>query len=178
MGAASTIINRRPSKLAAAALEVARLELNKKVREMPLGSNDGPDVRKYLKSVGLEPGFAWCAAFVYWCTNTAAINAGIPHKLPHTGGVMAMFGQAVGRNIQKLDEKERFITPDDIRPGDIFILQFPGAHSHTGFVDKVSGDTIITIEGNTDAGGSREGIGVFSKRRKVSGLRGIIRITD
>lgn len=173
-----TIINRRPSKLAATALEVARTQLG--VMESPIGSQDGPQVRKYLATVDLGPGFAWCAAFVCWTYVQAHRNLGGAGLLPfsRTGGVMAMFNAAKGRNIQKLDAQDGPISPDALRPGDIFILQYPNGHAQAGIVEKISGDTIITIEGNTDANGGREGIGVFSKRRKVALLRGIIRVTE
>ena len=46
------------------------------VVEVPLGSNKGKDVEKYLKSVGLGGGFPWCMAFVYWCVNEAAKEQG------------------------------------------------------------------------------------------------------
>lgn len=62
-----------PSTLGARALEVARGELGRGVREMPPGSNTGPDVRAYLapcvrngRRLGLTVG-AWCAAFASWC---------------------------------------------------------------------------------------------------------------
>ena len=40
------------------------------------GNNDGPDVVKYLKTVGLKPGAKsyWCGAFVNWTMNQAGIN--------------------------------------------------------------------------------------------------------
>jgi hypothetical protein len=46
------------------------------VQEMPKGSNKGPDVEKYLKSVGLGGGYAWCMSFVYWCVQQAATEMG------------------------------------------------------------------------------------------------------
>ena len=42
-------------------LKKARKEIG--VCEVPPGSNRGPVVNEYLKSVGLRPGFAWCAGF-------------------------------------------------------------------------------------------------------------------
>ena len=169
-------IIRRPSALAAAALEVARTQIG--VIEIPKGSNNGPQVREYLASVSLGPGFAWCAAFAFWCFKKAGQNISQANPLPKTGGVMAMFNTAKGKNLVRIDAHDGAISPDAIRPGDIFIMQFAGGLGHTGIVEKVSGDTIITIEGNTDPAGGREGIGVFSKRRKISGLRGIIRVTE
>lgn len=47
------------------------------VRE--IGKNDGLFVRLFLKAVGLTPGYAWCAAFVYHCCLKSGID---PKKLP------------------------------------------------------------------------------------------------
>jgi hypothetical protein len=47
---------------------------------------------------------------------------------------------------------------------------------HHGDIEP--GDIVVsTIEGNTDAAGSREGGGVFRKRRKLSAIRSRIRFT-
>lgn len=37
------------------------------VVERPRNSNRGPDVEKYLRSVGVGPGAPWCASFTSWC---------------------------------------------------------------------------------------------------------------
>ncbi len=166
------IINRRPSAIAAAALATAMTQMG--VTEVPLGSNNGPEVRKYLKSIGLGPGYAWCMAFVYWCVNEAAMAAKMENPLVRTGGVMAQLNQVKGKTVKIFKE----INVNDLRPGDIFIMSFSGGLGHTGFIERVSGDTVFTIEGNTDQGGSREGVGVFQKRRKISLFKAVIRITD
>ncbi|HET8922563.1 MAG TPA: peptidoglycan-binding domain-containing protein [Candidatus Acidoferrum sp.] len=67
------------SKLLSQALVKADLEVG--VREQPLGSNRGPRVDQYLRSVGLDPtqgSFAWCAAFVYFCFNQACVGLFLP----------------------------------------------------------------------------------------------------
>jgi hypothetical protein len=161
----------KTSSIAARALDFARKEIG--VQEVPLGSNNGPKVRQYLAAVGLPPGYAWCMAFVYWCFNKVPDN-----PLIKTGGVLHQFNTASGKRIYKVDAKKAALTADMILPGDIFILAYAHGAGHTGFVEKVTGDSIITIEGNTNGGGSREGIGLFSRRRKVSELRGIIRVLD
>ena len=46
-------------------------------------NNSGPDVEKYLASVGLGAGYPWCMAFVYWCCTQAGIKG-----LIKTGGVL------------------------------------------------------------------------------------------
>ena len=63
-----------------------------------------------------------------------------------------------------------FVEP---KPGDVFYLYFPskGRYAHTGFVKTVDGDWIVTVEGNSNAAGSRTGGSVVSLRRKWKGTR-------
>jgi hypothetical protein len=51
-------------------------------------------------------------------------------------------------------------------PGAIFLTL---AHRHTGLVvDVLPGNRLATIEGNTNAGGSPEGDGVYARERRLS----------
>lgn len=52
------------------------------------------------------------------------------------------------------------------RAGDHFTL-LPSGTSHIGLVERVEGDLICTIEGNTDGEGSREGDGFWRKTRRI-----------
>jgi hypothetical protein len=59
--------------------------------------------------------------------------------------------------------------PALVQPGHIFVIDTGGGAGHTGLVLEVSGGKLITIEGNTNDGGSREGIGVFQRdSRKIA----------
>lgn len=142
-------------------IQIALLELGK--QEIPKNSNWGEHVQKYLKSVGITFPASWCMAFVYWCvTQSKPVN-----PLVKTGGVLAQWN--------KIDPKYRFTTP---QAGDIFIMDFGSGHGHTGFVESVIGDRIMTIEGNSNDEGSREGYEVCRKPngRKISSCKGFIRI--
>ncbi len=61
-------------------------------------------------------------------------------------------------------------APDAIRPGSIFIADHGGGKGHTGLVERMDGYAIHTIEGNTNAAGSREGDGVYRKVRQLSAI--------
>jgi CHAP domain len=142
-------------------LNVAKKELGK--QEIPLNSNWGEHVQKYLHSVGIDFPASWCMAFVYWCVlQTKPVN-----PLVKTGGVM--------RQWNEIDPKYKVKAP---QAGDIFIMDFGKGLGHTGFVESVSGNSMITIEGNaTTISGSREGIEVCRKTtRTVSSCKGFIRI--
>lgn len=140
-------------------LEIARTQIG--VHEIPKGSNKGPDIKKYLNSVGLDEGYSWCMAFVYWCCKQAYSS----NPLVKTGGVLAQWN--------KIDKKHRAVHP---KVGDIFIMDFGGGLGHTGFVTAIEGNNIHTIEGNSNDEGSREGSEVCERTRKISAMKGFIRI--
>lgn len=151
--------------LSGRAIEIAKTQL--KVREKT-GHNDGEAVESYLKSVGLGKGYAWCAAFVYWCFNEAAKELGIKNPLDKTAGVLDHWNKSV---------TEHVTTP---QPGDIFIMDFGKGNGHTGIVTAVKNDIVRTIEGNTGADPTtsaedRDGQGVFERSRKISAIKGFIR---
>jgi cell wall-associated NlpC family hydrolase len=135
------------------------------VMENPLGSNKGPEVNQYLASVGLNPGLFWCAAFVYWCFNKAAIKLGRANPLVKTGGCLAHWNNTQGK---KITTDAALDNPSLIKPGHIFIINHGGGAGHTGIVEKVQNGFIHTIEGNSNDSGSRNGIGVFRIQRKIS----------
>jgi hypothetical protein len=62
-----------------------------------------------------------------------------------------------------------------IKPGDIFTLS---AASHVGIIKSVGKTTVVTIEGNTDGSGSREGDGVYERTRTIVSLRKVISIVS
>ena len=125
------------------------------VREIG-GNNRGPGPRKYLASVNLGEGYAWCAAFVKWVFNehgidTGSANAWSPSWFPNDR-VIFRRGQ-----VPK-------VIPDK---GDVFGLYYHNLRriGHVGFVHDWSSDWVITVEGNTNGDGSRDGDGVHRKRR-------------
>lgn len=52
-------------------------------------------------------------------------------------------------------------------PGDVFFIYYAnkGRVAHTGFVHQWGTTTVVTVEGNTNEAGSREGDGVYKKKR-------------
>ncbi|WP_267436299.1 CHAP domain-containing protein [Erwinia psidii] len=128
------------------------------VSEKPRGSNSGPEVMRYLKTVGINFPAAWCAAFVVWCHPEAGITG-----ISRTGGVLDMWNRS----------KEYRVTSP--QPGDVMIIDFGEGVGHTGIVLSVDGDVIKTIEGNTNESGGREGYAVFSKTRSASWCKGFLR---
>lgn len=138
------------------------------VMEEPPGSNAGPKVTEYLASVGVGPGHAWCAAFVYWCARQAA--DGDACILPRFAGVQRLWREGLAAGLPSLKSAEAMAQPSRIAPGMIFFIAFDRGLGHTGFVEALLPDgRLQTIEGNTNDGASREGIGVFRLTRRTIG---------
>ena len=156
-------------------LEAARGEIG--VREDPPGSNRGPKVDEYLRSVGLNPAagsFAWCAAFVCWCFGKGAAALGAPNPLPRTAGALKLWNDAGKTGAKRIGAAEARSKPSLVKPGQVFVLSAGGGLGHVGIVESAENGVLTTIEGNTNDGGSREGVGVFRRTgpngRKISSI--------
>lgn len=142
------------------------------VLEIPLYSNSGPQVNKYLLSTNLGPGYAWCMAFVYWCFQEAAAQTNSINPLAKTAGCLNQWNRTT---LPKINKDEAINNPSLITPGSIFIMDFGRGLGHTGIVESIEGGFINTIEGNTNTSLSRNGIGVFRNKRKINSInRGFI----
>lgn len=162
------------SKLASKLIEVATREIG--VEEID-GTNCGPRVNEYKAATNLpsDESWPWCAAFVCWCVRKAMTEAGIQEtatfKRPCTAGAWDFENWS-----RKQDKTTQTKKPHDgdIQAGDIVMFTF----SHIGIAVSAPKDGVVqTVEGNTDAAGSREGGGVFRKSRKLSQIRSRIRFT-
>jgi hypothetical protein len=154
-----------PSPLLAQALEVASSQ--KGVREKG-GPNRGPEVEAYLARVGLGGGRPWCQAFVYWCFDEAAKALGAANPVVKTAGVLDQWAKSPID--ARVYARAAFDDPRLIRPGAIFIVDHGSGKGHTGLVTRVLAGEIGTIEGNTNARGSREGDGVYEKTRTIGSI--------
>jgi hypothetical protein len=170
-----------PSKLFAEVLAVAAGEVG--VLEVPPGSNRGKRVQEYMSTVGVEPGDPWCVAFVFFCYATAAKNLGIANPMAtkkcKTGGVLDLWNRAQDNGVATVTHDSALDDPSKVKSGMIFIISSGGGHGHTGLVANVVGNRLETIEGNTNDGGSRDGIGVFRRNgRSIDSInRGFIDFT-
>ncbi len=144
------------------------------VMESPLGSNRGPQVDLYLRSVGLNPAsgsFSWCAAFVYFCFQEAASKLGVANPAIKDAGVLDCWNKAGTAGVHRIAASEAIHTPGLVKPGLLFLLKLGSGNGHMGLVEKVEGERLTTIEGNTNTNGSREGIGVFRRSgRTIPGI--------
>lgn len=123
-----------------------------------LGYREGPNNdTKYGRWYG-QNHQPWCAMFISWLARFGDAATIIP-KHAYTPSGAKWF-------------KDRGRWGTKPRVGAIVYFNFPGDGvdriSHVGIVEKVNADgSIITIEGNTNDSGSREGNGVYRKQRRV-----------
>lgn len=161
------------SILAPKIVEIARKEVG---TEEVNGSNCGPRVNEYKAATWLpaDKAWPWCAAFVCWVVREAMKATGLKEtqtfRRPQTAEAWDMENWSLEQDRTTWTKKPH---GGDIQAGDIVVFTF----SHIGFAlgaPDASG-FVMTVEGNTDSRGSREGGGVFEKRRHVSQIRSRIR---
>ena len=159
----------------ACVLEIAAGEAAKQVREIPRNSNCGPDVETYLRSVGLDKGYAWCVAFLYWCCDTAARLQHRANPMVRTAGVLKHWQLAETHGATRILATSAAANPALVHAGAMFVIDHGQGLGHTGLVETVVGGLLTTLEGNTDGSRSREGSGVYRLTRKISDInRGFI----
>lgn len=134
------------------------------VMEEPVGSNNGTMVNKYQDAAGSPHGQAWCMAFIYYCFKEAATALGRSNPAVKTGSVMDHWNRATCKKITAARAKQNTSL---VLPGQVFIISTGGGHGHTGLIEAVDGGLLTTIEGNTNDDGSREGIGVFRRKKRT-----------
>jgi hypothetical protein len=117
-----------------------------------LGANDSKEIRVYLKSVGISQPAYYCAAFVCWGYTVNGVTN------PRTAWSPSLFPKS---NVIDIRQK----VPE---PGDAFGVYYndKGRIAHVGVIKKWPRDSeyFISIEGNTNNDGSRNGDGVYLKR--------------
>ncbi|MGF1926306.1 MAG: peptidoglycan-binding protein [Bacteroidia bacterium] len=127
-------------------IAIARSQIG--VREAT-GKNDGLKVEEYLKLAKLPKGNPYCAAFVSWVYHKAG------YAQPRTPWSPALFPLA-----------RQTLMP---KPADVLGIYSAKLKriAHCGLVERKQNNWIISIEGNTNGNGSREGDGVYRKWRHV-----------
>ncbi|KWT93218.1 MULTISPECIES: CHAP domain-containing protein [unclassified Variovorax] len=156
------------SALLAEVLAVATGEEAKQVREVPMNSNRGPEVEKYLARAGVPAGLPWCCAFVYYCFDEASKTLGrAGNPMVRTGGCLDHWNKAAAKGAARIPARAATADPTRLGPGMIFIMDHGRGAGHTGLIESVSAGILVTIEGNTDASRTREGGGVYRLARKV-----------
>ncbi|WP_020389445.1 peptidoglycan-binding protein [Kribbella catacumbae] len=128
--------------------------------EKPLGSNKNP----YAAKAGHTDGLAWCATFLVagWKVN----------KVPLVPGTNSAFTPSMQNGFKNAGRLHNSPRAGDV--GFLFDKEL-GRIAHVFFVERVVGDFVKTIEGNTNLDGGRQGVGVFRHSRRWAGGATMIR---
>jgi hypothetical protein len=160
------------SPLVKSTVIIARTQIG--VREDPVGSNRGPEVDAYIRSVGLDPeddSYPWCAAFIYWSFQEAADSVGRENPAIQTAGVLDHWKKAGRKGITRLSPGQIEEDFSLLRSGMLFVISTGQGKGHMGIVEGFRDGCLVTIEGNTNFSGGREGVGVFRRTsRKLTDI--------
>lgn len=128
----------QPAASTKALLDLMRKQIG--VRERPMGSNRGAEVDAYNAAAKTEMGSPWCAAVRAW----ANLKVGLP--VPDGAAYSPSW----------FPKSRRVAEPV---AGDAGGVYFPskGRIAHLVTVEEVRRTDVVTLEGNTNAQGSREG---------------------
>ena len=149
-------------------VEIAHKHLDQYAYELIIDqqANSGPWVRSYMDgNEGTD--WYWCMGFVQAIIDQAASQFQKDFctlmPLTYSCDVVAMKG--VEKKLL-IGNKAFIANPALAKPGDLFLLK-KSANDwyHTGLITGISGDTIETIEGNTNNDGSSNGNGVYKRIR-------------
>jgi hypothetical protein len=140
----------------------ARQHLKQHPREIG-GQNMGPWVRLYMdEKEGVDS--PWCAGFVSFILKQACgtLDVRLPLRTSVSCDILAANAKAKGIFLK--EPKTGDIKK--VTPGSFFLQRkTPADWTHTGIVVGVKNSVFLTIEGNTNDEGSREGYEVCSRTR-------------
>jgi len=129
------------------------------------GRNRGAMVESYLASVGLGPGYSWCAAFVRYV-------------LDESGATYPTVRSAVAtRYITRRSISAKHVAKGYEQPATGWLAiwrRYDTWRGHIGIVVSWDGRSGTTIEGNTsnsDHGSQRDGDGVWRRERSLTNYR-------
>ena len=106
---------------------------------------------------------AWCGVFVSWVFDHAYYEAGVPRR--HSF-------EAYYSDLRRAGVLDRTPRSSELRKGDVVLMDWGRntGPSHTGIVDRVSGNTLWLVEGNTTDGTGDPGRGVFYRQRGMASV--------
>lgn len=162
-----------PEPFGDAVCRIARAHLAAKAREVG-GDNRGPWVRLYGRGIDQSTVgfFPWCQVFANlpWFKAARELKLPLPFRLTDDAGNQSAYVPWV---VNRAGAAGRFVprtTPARIPAGSMFFV--PGtinespSHIHVGIVTADDGQTIQTIEGNTNHDGSANGYEVAARFRR------------
>lgn len=119
------------------------------------GPNRGPVIDQANRLCQVPLGSPWCAAIISLAYSECGFSQ------PKTAWSPAMFPEA------------KRVSEQSAKAGDLAGIYFPslGRIGHVLMIRKRFGSMWLTVEGNTNSGGSRDGDGLYFRKRPVSQIR-------
>lgn len=146
-------------------LAIARAEIGTK--ESPPNSNKCKYNTAYYGREVSGSGYAWCAAFVWWCFR----EAGAPELF--YGGQKTAYCPT----LMTYHKGQGQAVQGGYKPGDVIFFNFSGKQNaaHVGICESWDGQYITTIDGNTGTGNEANGGAVMRRKRHKKYIVGAYR---
>jgi hypothetical protein len=160
----ATAMPRLPEHFGSTVCEVARQYLRERAREAG-GDNMGPWQRHFSRGREGQP---WCQDFASTCWFDAARALQmktLPFALCDDNWVASSYVPWVANEARRAGKFQPGETDKEVPAGSMFFLRHNGSWSHVGLVTAWHGDSIETIEGNTNDDGSANGYEVAARHR-------------
>lgn len=143
-------------------LELARSQIG--VKESPAGSNSVKYNTWYYGRKVSGSAYPWCMAFDQWLFDQ--IGHPLPYKTASCGALLRWY---------KKNDPACIVTIP--APGDITIFDLPGGKDtdHTGILESIVGDNVVTIDGNTGTTNDANGGAVMRRTRHIKYVKAFIR---
>lgn len=136
--------------------------------EEKLGGNRDAFIDKYFESLGLDIDASYCAAGIYWGFKQASKQTGYENPLKATAGAVAQF------NYFKNNGKQ---TEYKVQKNDLIVWQKSRSwQGHIEFVIKPGQKGWVGTIGFNTGSNTREGDGVYKKRRHLLNPIGMLLI--
>lgn len=151
-------------------LKVARSQIG--VCEKPKNSNNVKYNTWFYGHPVHGDAYAWCATFLDWCFERAKEGGLFPHNANAADAQDLIPSKCGGKWIMKKTKsratRKNYLA--NAKPGDVVCFDFSRMdawRSHIGIVESVSGNYLITIEGNTSKSGSQSNGGMVVRQRRI-----------
>jgi len=136
------------------------------IGQKELGNNAGFSDKAFedkMKTTGWSKGQSWCAYF------TELVWREAYKKTPLLKSVIALFSASATATFDNFAGSSLFKTGTTPQPGALVVWRYGNTwRGHIGIVETINNNgTFVSIEGNTNAAGEREGIEVARKVRRI-----------
>lgn len=153
--------------------------------------NRSPEIDKVCVEAGAPVGSYWCEASRYSAHNRSAKRLGVRNPYMRTASVARQlaYAKSIGSGLKVIPMSRNPLSGKypQLKPGDTFSMKHGGGtprdigriwNGHTGIIVEDRGDYVVTIEGNGNVAGSRNGDRVIKRTRRKSELLAAIRIVE